>query len=448
MNIPEKYLRHIWKNLYLNLASLRTVDAKPLQILSVGTLNRNEGADFRDAKILIDGEERVGSVEIHGKTSDWKRHRHESNPHYANVILHVVFEHDAHLPDAPPVLELSKHLNGDLHKIIAQCIRDESALVHRTALHCAPLLSKVDDAMKFKWVETLSKERFLRKVQQLNSLSENSDEQVYRGLCRALGYSQNVAPMEKLAALLPFERLKIFSGLSFAERRQKLEAIFFSLSGLMPETPDEPYCDQLRSDFAQTEFASLPKLAASEWVFFRLRPANFPTLRLAALSEILSKNLERGFIAPAKEIVEMSLPAKRALALLESLFIADASGYWQRHYRFGAPAKTLVKSLVGKTRAAEIVLNALLPVLYGDYTKRNDALRQNEVLELYAAYPKGLTSDLSNSVMDELLGDAYQAKSAMIEQGLIELRKSYCERFRCLECAIGKAIFAGGQSIS
>lgn len=446
MVIPEKYLRHIWKNLYLNLASLHAVDSKPIQILSVGTLNHNEGADFLNAKLVIDGEERVGSVEIHGKTSDWKRHRHEGNPHYASVILHVVFEHDAGLPDSPPVLELSKQLNGDLHKIIAQCIRDESALAHRAALHCAPLLSTVDDALKLNWVERLAQERFLKKVQQLNSLSENSDEQVYRGLCRALGYSQNVAPMEKLAALVPFERLKLFSGLSFAARRQKLEAIFFSLSGLIPETPDEPYCDGLRADFAQTEFASLPKLAASEWVFFRLRPANFPTLRLAALAEILSKNLERGFIEPARDIASMSLSAKRKLVLLESLFLADASGYWQRRYRFGAPAKSPVKSLVGKTRASEIVLNVLLPALYGDYQKRGDASHQHNILDLYATYPKGLTSDLSNSVMSDLLGDAYQAKSAMIEQGLIELRKSYCEPFRCLECAIGQAIFKPDSS--
>ncbi len=448
MNIPEKYLRHIWKNLYLNLASLQTVDGKPIAVISVGTLNTNEGADFHNAKILLNGKEHIGDVEIHTRTSDWKRHRHSDNPQYERVILHVVLEHDVHLPDAPPVLELSKHLNGDLHKVIAQCIRDESALVHRTALHCAPLLSKIDDALKFKWIETLAKERFLRKVQHLNSLSTNPDEQIYRGLCRALGYSQNTEPMERLASLVPFERLKRLAGLSFTERRKTLEAIFFSLSGLLPEELDEPYCHELRTVFQATEFASLPKLDQGAWVFFRLRPANFPTLRLAALAEILSKNLERGFLNSACEIVEMSLSPKRKLALLESLFLADADGYWQQHYRFGVETKVPVKSLVGKTRAAEIVLNTLLPVLYGEYTNRNDALRQTRVLDLYAAYPKGLTNDLSNSVMNDLFTDAYQVKSAMIEQGLIELRKSYCEAFRCLECAIGKAIFAGGQSIS
>ncbi|MDW8263676.1 MAG: DUF2851 family protein, partial [Phycisphaerales bacterium] len=116
MNIPEKYLRHIWKNLYLNLATLQTVDAKPLQILAVGTLNRNEGADFLGAKILIDGEERFGDVEIHARASDWKRHRHGESAHYDKVILHVVFERDEPIPDSPPVLELSKHLNDDLHR--------------------------------------------------------------------------------------------------------------------------------------------------------------------------------------------------------------------------------------------------------------------------------------------------------------------------------------------
>ncbi len=441
MTVPEKYLRHIWKNLYLRLDRLQTVDGQPLQILSVGTLNAHEGADFRNAKVLLNGTELSGDVEIHSRTSDWKRHQHSDNPHYERVILHVVFEHDTALPDAPPVLELSKYLNGDLHKILAQCIRDESALANRTALHCTPLLETIDDALKLEWIEHLAKERFLKKVQHLNSLSQNPDEQIYRGLARALGYSQNTAPMEALAALVPFERLKSFAGLPFTARRKLLESIFFSLSGLLPEGLDEAYCNDLRTTFSATDFATLPTLSADAWVFFRLRPANFPTLRIAALAEILSKNLERGFLESAREIVEMNLPNKRKLTLLESLFLADADGYWQQHYQFGAQAKSPVKSLVGKTRAAEIVLNTLLPVLYGKYEMQGDRFHQTHILELYAAYPKGLTSDLSNSVMDSLFTDAYQVKSAMIEQGLIELRKSYCEAFRCLECAIGRAIF-------
>jgi hypothetical protein len=441
MNIPEKYIRHIWKNLYLNLSSLQTVDGEPLAILSVGTLNTHEGADFHNARIALNGEERVGSVEIHTKTSDWKRHRHSENPKYERVVLHVVLEHDCEIQNAPPILELSKHLNDSLNKVVLQCIRDESALTHRTALHCAPLLSQIDDKLKLDWVKRLAHERFLRKVEQFNSLDKNPDEQIYRGLARALGYSQNIAPMEALAERVSFERLKSLAGLSFTARRKMLEAIFFSLSGLLPETLDEPYCNELRAVFQQTDFASLPKLDASQWSFFRLRPANFPTLRLAAFAEILSKNLERGFLLSAIEIVEMSLPAKRKLRLLESLFLADADGYWQRHYRFGTEAKTPVKSLVGKTRAAEIVLNTLLPVLYGEYQRRGETARQRNVLALYETYPKGLTSDLSNSVMNALFTDAYQVKSALIEQGLIELQKSYCEPFRCLECEVGKVIF-------
>ncbi len=441
MVIPERYVRHIWKNLYFNLASLYTLDGQPLEILSVGTLNAHEGADFHNARIVLNGQERIGDVEIHTRTSDWRRHRHSENSRYKHVILHVVLEHDCEVSEAPPVLELSKYLNESLNKVILRCLRDESAHMRRTALHCAAFLSEIDDAQKLNWVERLAHERFLRKVEQLNSLSKNPDEQIYRGLARALGYSQNTEPMEELARRVSFEQLKSFAGLSFKARRKMLEAIFFSLSGLLPDDSDEPYCNDLRALFQQTDLVSLPKLNASRWMWFRLRPANVPTLRLAALAEILSKNLERGFLSPAMEIVEMSLPAKRKLTLLESLFLADADGYWRNHYRFGKEAKTSVKSLVGRTRAAEIVLNTLLPVLYGEYQKQGNALQQQEVLTLYATYPKGLTNDLANSVMNELFSNAYQVKSAMIEQGLIELHRSYCEHFRCEECAIGKVIF-------
>lgn len=450
MRIPEKYVRHIWENLYLRLDSLRLSDGRALQILSTGALNSNEGADFLNAKILIDGDLRSGAVEIHSRASDWLKHQHHLNPRYDSVILHVVFEDDVRVPSERPLLELRCFLNDDLHKVLAQCIQDDAALCRKRALPCSPTVSDIDDTLKIRWLRALSERRFERKVERFaQSLTSDApasyDELIYQGLMRALGYSENVAAFEALSRLAPFSDLNALKPQGFAERRRTLEAICFSLSSLLPEQSDDTetaaYVQELSQRFAATPFARRAPMDKLAWIFFRLRPQNFPTLRLAGLADILAKNLERGFLRHALDALALSLPTSRQIARLEALFIADASGYWQHHYRFGARAKTPIKTLVGKTRAAELVINTLLPVL-ALYAERSGDLRlSSRVRALYAEYPKTLTSEVSKQMLQETLGSAYHVKSAAIEQGLLELKTAYCDALRCLECEIGRAIF-------
>lgn len=447
MPIPEKYVRHIWKNLYLQLDALRLCDGRSLQVLSVGTLNPNEGADFLDAQFLIDGTLHTGNVEIHSRSSDWLRHQHHRNPHYDSVALHVVFEHDSAESGPAPILELRRFLSADVHRILAQCIRDEAMLNAKSALPCSPTALSLNDSLKLDWLYELSQARFERKVQRFAThLTEHDDYDalIYQGLMRALGYSENTRGFEQLATLVRFQDLAFLAELPFHQRREMLEAIFFSLASLLPTQANDPETQQyialLRERFHSTPFAQSSTLAPTDWIFFRLRPSNFPTLRLAGLAEILSRSLAGGFLRLALDIVQGTLPLRRKITLLEHLFIADASGYWQHHYRFGEKSKTPIRTLVGKNRAAEVVLNTLLPVLSLYAQHNGNASLAQTVVSLYEAYPKGLTSRLSDTLLRELLGDGYQVKSAMFEQGLLELKKEYCDALRCLECRIGQAI--------
>lgn len=450
MYIPERFIRHIWKNLYIRLADLKTSDGKSLAILSPGKINPNEGPDFLDAKLVVAGVEKSGNVEIHSRTSDWLRHHHSANSRYADLILHVVFEHDMDLGNGIPVLELRPFLTDSLHGVIADCIRDESSMQNKPAIHCQPMLSQVSDEQKITMLQRLSKERLVKKSQALAEMlnGENFDELIYRGLARALGYSENTKPMEQLASCVPFAVLReSFSVLGFSERRLKIEAALFGLSGLLENGCDvddketAEYLEKLKREFDQSAFVRQKPLDKREWVFFRLRPSNFPTLRLAGLAEVLSKNLERGFLETARQIMEMGLPMKRRIVLLENLFVADADGYWQTHYLFGSPAKVPIKSVVGKNRAAEVVINTLLPVMLLYAHRASDKKLEAIVIEFYEAYPKGLTSEVAKKTLEELLGDSYCIRSAAFEQGLLELKKNYCDAFRCLECEIGKTIF-------
>ncbi len=447
MPIPEKYVRHIWKNLYLQLHTLSLIDGRPLQILSTGTLNANEGADFLDARIIIDGTEHRGAVEIHSRTSDWLKHHHHLNPRYASVILHVVFEHDLPLQNASPILELRRFLSDDVHKVLAQCIKDDAMLNCTHTLACFPTVQHIDDALKLEWIHTLSELRFQRKVNRFASAltDEQYDELIYRGLMRALGYRENTSAFEALAQRVSFAELHFLSAYHFTERRRMLEAIYFSLSALLPnQSEDEEtaaYVTDLAKRFAETPFHTRPALEKLAWIFFRLRPQNFPTLRLAGLAEILSKNLEHGFLHHALEIVRSPLPNGRKILQLEHLFRADAADYWLHHYRFGERSQKPIRTLVGKTRAAELVINTLLPVLALYAQRHYDSALSTAILSLYADYPKGLTSKVSERMLHDVLGESYQIKSAAMEQGLLELREVYCNALRCLECRIGQAIF-------
>ncbi len=444
MRLPEKYVRHIWRNLYLRLSDLKTVGGDTLEILSVGDLNSNEGADFLNARLRLNGNDLSGDVEIHSRSSDWTKHRHTKNPRYDRVALHVVFEYDAEIERAIPTLELRRFLNDDLHKIVAACIRDDAAL-SKNKLHCSPTAQTIDARLKIEWIQELANERFEQKAQRFEAMLDGDgyDGVVYRGMMRALGYSENTAPMERLSSLVKYGDLRQFAEKSFVERRRVLEAVFFSLSGLLDAHSthnDETtaYINWLRERFNQTALSQREAMKREDWNFFRLRPSNFPTVRIAGLVEILSKNLERGFLNNAMEIIEMSLPTRRKITLLENVFTADAYGYWEMHYRFGDASSKPLKQLIGKTRAAEIVINTLLPTLRLA-AAQNELLLQ-KVMDIYAVYPKGLTSEMSIATAAELLGEEYRITSAAFEQGLLELKNNYCDNFRCLECAVGKKL--------
>jgi hypothetical protein len=453
--IPEKFIRHLWRNLHLKWDNLQTVDGRPLRILSVGTLNAHAGADFQNAKIDIGGQVLTGAVEIHTKTSDWTRHGHDANPRYAGVVLHAVFDHDTESPNAVPVFEMRKFLNDELHKVIARCIADEKEFAKADVLHCSFAVTKFSDDEKFQWLDKLSSERFAAKQQQFAGkldaslpLEQACDNLIYDGLARALGYSENTAAMETLARKTPLAELQAaFGSLTISERRQNLEAVYFSIANFAGNAADAEttaYKATLGKAFQASPFRTTEKMNALDWQFFRMRPPNFPTVRVAGLAEIVSKNLGVGFLKNILDVLDMGVPARRKIFFLESLFRADADGYWKTHYRFGESAKTQLGQLVGKTRASEIVINIVLPVvaLYAERTQNEKASRR--ISDLYAKYPKGLTSVASEKTLTELFGDGYAVKSASMEQALLHLKKTYCDLYRCLACDLGKKIFQTG----
>ncbi|KAK3605103.1 hypothetical protein CHS0354_000770 [Potamilus streckersoni] len=464
MFIPEKFLRHIWRFQRLQ-KSLKTTDGRALNILSLGTFNTHAGPDFLNAKLVI-GEVHVeGDIEIHSLSSSWHKHKHSTDSRYDSVVLNVVFDNDVQLLHAP-TLELKHFLNDSLHKVIVSCIKDEQDLQKTQHIPCHPLNLDVPISERMLLLEALALDRLFRKGNDLMSnsfsvLNEflNSPKmylelKLIYGICVALGYSTNTKPMARLAErfLGLYPNMILLKPSTFTEQRAIIEAILFLLSGLVPlRASFHPHCETTSSDDRESEleqfkkYASivnglpfqLPKpLGADEWMFFRLRPFNFPTLRIAGFAEIVARHLQQPFIEVVKDVAKSSISLKRKVVYMESLFLVEPYAYWKTHFRFSNKASR-VPSLIGSSRASEIVINVLLPLMYAEAKQTNDETGIAATLDIFKNYPKQVASTLSLETVESYLGSDFTVKSGFVEQGILELRKNFCNEFKCLECNIG-----------
>ena len=448
MIIPEKYLRFIWKHQLIMVNQLVTSSGDSIKITDHGELNQHEGPDFLNAKLRIGHQNVNGHIELHSRSSDWKKHRHNLNPKYQNVILHVVYEEDVKFPIHIPALELKSKISQSLISVIADVFETENNGSLPSVLHCGRSLDKCSENEKRHWIEKLGKKRFLRRVNFLTKklIGENYDEAILMGIARALGYSQNIQPMQTLIKNLPLDYLKRFISYEENDRVQMMESILMVQSGLLVsdktglDKHSKAYLNQIRSLY---EFSNIKRgvlLERSDWNFFRLRPANFPTLRLAALSRLLAKGITRSFLQNADEIVKIELHYQNMFEKLAKLFRVKAEGYWKWHYQFGKKTKTPIAVFVGEARAAAIVVNVLLPVLLRYYKQTHQYIYGKKIWQLYLSYPSMDRSREIKTITSQMFKHKNWGEKGLIEQGVIELKTMYCSPLNCLECTIGKKL--------
>ncbi|HWI91214.1 MAG TPA: DUF2851 family protein [Flavisolibacter sp.] len=412
----EKLLQYIWQFQYFNKSELQTTAGEKLQIIFPGKLNSNQGADFSNAQIKIDNTILAGSVELHLKASQWNEHGHSNDPNYRNVILHVVFENDIPIASVP-VLELQSRISNLLLDKYADLMNSVSFIP------CANAVSKVKEITWLSWKERLLAERLTRKSSIVfKFLEENNahwEESFWWMLARNFGMKVNSDAFESMARSIPVNILA-----KHKNQIHQLEAMLFGQVGLLNENFNEDYPKLLQREynFLKKKYEFRP--IHSSVHFLRMRPGNFPTIRLSQLAALIqnsaylfSKILETEKVSEAKK-----------------LFDVTANDYWHYHYRFDE-ASGFRKKVIGKDMTGNVVVNTIVPVLfaYGLYHKeekyKNKALRWLEELSSEVnTITKGFTSlKLSN-------------KSAFDSQSLIELKTQYCEHKRCLQCALGNAI--------
>lgn len=440
--VTEAFVTFLWQEQCFDQAALRTLDGRPIRILKQGHPNVDAGPDYERAEIVLDGELYSGAVELHLNISDWWSHGHQENPAYSSVILHVALWDDSHrlqtdTHDGPiPSLALYPYLDAPLNELIGWWREERADL--------CPLSSyNSSEQLTLDVLEQLGQERMLEKIEYYGSQMLRSDiEQVcYGGILDALGYSANREPFRELGRRLPLKHL-------MGKPLIVIEALLFGAAGLLPAQTGEKVSEDADSYVTKLEdawynYSDAPTpMRLTEWKFARLRPPNLPTRRIAGMARLIDRCQEGSLLLrflTIAESVALPDPIVRPVRRLRDAMMPQATGFWLNHSRFGGRAHRPMFSLVGASRASDIVVNVLLPVL-GIWAVRtqSDSLSQS-LQQLYDAHPPLQSNHITRQIQDWLRLPR-QAQRAKIQQGMIYLYRLFCITGLCGLCPVAQAM--------
>lgn len=423
--MTERLLQFIWQLRYFNKNGLVTTKDEPLQIIFPGNYNTNQGPDFSEARIKIANTTWVGSVELHIKTSDWKRHRHQDDKNYNTVVLHVVWEDDTNNQQKAgseteksfPVLELKDKVS----KLLLS--RYEDLMNSSAFIPCQQTIQSVPDIIWKAWKERLMAERLFRKVTTIeNYLKQNNfhwEETCWWLLARNFGMNVNADAFEQIARSIPVSILA-----KHKHQVIQLEALLFGQAGLLKEKFAEDYPRMLQKEykFLSRKYGLTP--IPSSIFFLRMRPGNFPSIRLAQLAMLVHQSAH--LFSKIKEA--------GSVKEVKNWFDVMANDYWHYHYLFDE-ISTFKEKKLGVTMIDNLIINTITPILFA-YGHHLDEQKYKD---------KALTwleniSPENNSITRGFVKLEIENKNARDSQALIQLKKEYCDNKRCLDCFIGNAI--------
>ncbi len=420
----ESFLHYIWQFQYFDRVDLKTQLGEQVSIFQTGILNTDAGPDFSQAKIRIDQIDWVGNVEIHTKASDWLNHKHTSDKAYENVILHVVWEDDTDIRRADgsviPSLRLKGRVDESLIIAYKKLMNDASAIPCNKSFNGVPNLIKLSMLDKSLLQRLESKSGVI--YQLVKSNHGDWEETTYQLLAKNFGFKINSDPLFQLAKSLPYKFIQKHSS-----SLQQIEALLFGQAGMLETKTKDEYFSSLYTEYAflsKKYSLNASRLNPSQWKFLRLRPANFPTLRMAQFASFLfiHKNL-------FSTIIEADSYSK-----LIDIFSTATSIYWRTHYHFAKKAKGIVPVL-GESSKQNILINSIVPLLAA-YSKTRDEYRfmerAIEILQHVPAENNRITkmwTELGTSV-----------KTAFDSQALIEQYNNGCQKRQCLNCVVGASL--------
>jgi hypothetical protein len=416
--MKEDFLHYLWKFKKFNALNLKTFDGEEVTIINVGQYLKRSGPDFFNAQITIGNQKWAGNVEIHLKSSDWYVHHHESDEAYENVILHVVWEHDTEIfrknNTEIPVLELK-------HYVAPTTIANYQYLITpKSWIFCEKQLNEIDTFVLRNWQERLFFERLERKLNPIIELLEKSNQDwegvLFCLLAKNFGLNTNGSIFLKIAQSIPFSIIR-------KERfeLENIEALLLGTAGLLDSEKEDVYFKDLKMRY----FYLINKYQLeNDWIeppqFFKLRPDNFPTIRLSQLANVYHKH----------QNLFSQIISTLTLNSIYDLFNVTASSYWLDHYQFDklSPKK---KKQLSKSFIDLILINTIIPIQFA-YSKSQGKEISDDILLLIDPI-----SPEKNAILDKFISFGIKPKNVFESQSLLQLKNEYCNNSRCLECSIG-----------
>ncbi len=414
----EDFLYYIWQFKIFSFP-LTTVDGQNLSIIKSGMRNFDSGPDFSEVVIKIGNTIWAGNVEMHLKSSDWIRHGHDNNDAYNSVILHIVYEHDMDIVtkggNKLDVLELKGKIP------IGQYSRYKKLISSSKWISCSGQISKVNDITIYSWLDRLLIERLEDKTEYIESiLAENKNNwetTFYIALARNFGFNTNSDPFQQLAANTPIDVLARYKDDIF-----QLEAILFGQADLLNPKINDDYVKSLWNEYQFLKKKhNFDSLYSYQWKFMRMRPVNFPTIRIAQFAQLIHKS---------SHLFSLFIHTEK-LSDIKSFFDVKVSEYWNEHYVFGKKAKKKNKSF-GKSSFDLLLINTLVPFLFVYANHNGDDILKDRAL-MFLQHTKAE----NNSIIKGFVKEGVKAHHAGHSQAMIQLKNSYCSDIRCLNCAIG-----------
>lgn len=425
--MTEDFIYYLWKYKFLS-NGLRTCNDEALQIISPGQRNSNSGPDFLNAKIKIGSTIWAGNVEVHIKSSDWFAHHHQNDEAYTNIILHVVYENDKAVYDKNGVLIPTLEIKGKFRQELYERYRDFLENSYWTP--CQNMFGQVSRIVIKSCLERMLVERLERKscdiYRLLNINKNNWEETFYQVLASNFGFRLNEQPFLMLAKSLP---LKILA--KHKNNLLQIEALLFGQAGLLHKDFSEQYPLFLKNEynFLRKKY-SLKPAEGHLWKFLRLRPSNFPTIRISQFAHLIYKS---------ESLLSKILSTKQSEELFE-FFLLNASTYWDEHYVFEKKS-VRKKKKIGKETINLFIINSISPFLFL-YGKHKDQ-------EIYREKALNLLSGIKpekNSIIRGWIKTGFSPENALESQALLELKKNYCDYKRCLDCRIGTYLLKNVKS--
>jgi hypothetical protein len=417
--MTEEFLHHIWKFKLFDQQNLRTTSGEVVEILKAGVHNFDAGPDFFNAQLKVGETLWAGNVEIHINASDWKRHFHQQDKAYNNIVLHIVYNADEPIyrasGEAIPTIEIKERIDKKLYQ---NYLNFKS---NTDWIPCEKQIAEVPSIIINSTLDKLLLERLERKAQSIaDSLKLNNnnwEETFYQYLARNFGFKTNAMPFELLA--------KSLSLLVLAKHKSSLlqiEAMLFGQAGMLNEHLEDKYPQALQNEyvFLKQKFQLNP-VDTHLWKFLRLRPVNFPSVRIAQFANLIFNSTHL-----FSKIIETE-----SLDFLKLLMNVDVSEYWQTHYMFDKVSKNKSKHL-GEDSLNNIVINTIVTFLFVYGKQKDDQKYVDRALAFLEQ-----TEGENNSIINKWESLKLPVKNAYSTQALLQLKNEYCNGKKCLSCNIG-----------